>query len=223
MARPWTESPIHFIDFEGSLGSGIVEFGVVTLYGSVISATRTGLCAPTGTIPPEDTDVHGLAPAELAGHAPFRAEWEYFNALRQTGPFAAHFAGAENSLLKKVWPFPRPAPDFVHGGEPTVDWGPWIDSARIYAQSRLALGSLRLATLVEATGLQPELNRVAELHCPPERRHYHAALYDALAAALLVAALDRQPACANLSLGHLVLMSTADPDKRDALIQPELF
>jgi DNA polymerase-3 subunit epsilon len=223
MARPWTESPIHFIDFEGSLGSGIVEFGVVTLQGGTIGPARTGLCAPTGFLPPEDTAVHGLAPSNLAGYPPFRAEWEYFSGLRQTGPFAAHFAGVENSLLKNVWPFARPSPDFVHAGEPTVEWGPWIDSARIYAQGRLAPGSLRLATLVEAVWLQPELNRLAAVYCPPERRHYHAALYDALASAVLVAALARDPKYAHFSLGHLVLLSTADPDKREALIQPELF
>jgi DNA polymerase III epsilon subunit-like protein len=224
MARPWTASPIHFIDFEGSLGSGIVEFGVVTLYEGTISATRTGLCSPTGFLPPEDSDVHGLTPATLAGYPPFRSEWEYFAGLRQTGPFAAHFAGAENSLLKNVWPFARPSPDFVHGGEPTVEWGPWIDSARIYAQGGLAAGgSLRLATLVETAWLQPELNRLAALHCPPERCRYHAALYDALASALLVAALARDPRYAHLTLGHLVLLSTADPDKRAALIQPELY
>ena len=223
MARPWTESPIHFIDFEGSLGSGIVEYGVVTLYGGMISATRTGLCAPSGLVPAEDTAVHGLAPPDLAGLPPFRAEWEYFSGLRQTGPFAAHFAGVENSLLKNVWPFARPSPDFVHAGEATVEWGPWIDSARIYAQGGLAAGSLRLATLVETGWMQPELNRLAALHCPPERQHYHAALYDALASAVLVAALARDPKYADLTLGHLVLLSTADPDKREALIQPELF
>jgi len=223
MARPWTESPIHFIDFEGSLGSGIVEFGVVTLYGGKVSATRSGICAPTGFLPPEDTAVHGLGSAQLAGHPPFRSEWEYFAGLRQTGPFAAHFAGVENSLLKNVWPFARPSPDFVHGSGPTVEWGPWIDSARLYAQDGLAAGSLRLAALIETVELQPELNRLAALHCPAERRHYHAALYDALASALLVSALARLPKYAQLTVGHLVLLSTADPDKREALIQPELF
>ena len=29
----WTEQPIHFIDFEGSLGSGVLEYGVATLVG----------------------------------------------------------------------------------------------------------------------------------------------------------------------------------------------
>src|ERR1700733_9265135 len=93
MARPWTEQPIHFIDFEGSLGSGVLEYGVVTLVGPAVESVRTGLCAPTGVIPPEDIVVHGLAPADLAGRQPFSAEWEYFAGLRQTGPLAAHFAG----------------------------------------------------------------------------------------------------------------------------------
>ena len=54
-------------------------------------------------------------------------------------------------------------------------------------------------------------------------RRYHAALYDALASALLVAALAREPQCARLSLGQLLALSTLDPAKRAALNQRELF
>jgi DNA polymerase III epsilon subunit-like protein len=223
MARPWTDQPIHFIDFEGSLGSGVLEYGVVTLRGGVVESARTGMCAPTGVIPPEDIAVHGLAPADLAGRRPFAEYWDYFAGLRQTGPLAAHFAGVENSLIKQVWPYARPSPDFVRLGESAVEWGPWIDSARIYGQFRPPLGSLRLEGLIATFRLQPELDRLAGLYCPAERRCYHSALYDALAAALLLAALAGNPHYATLTVGHLILMSTSDPDKREALIQPELF
>jgi len=223
MARPWTDQPIHFIDFEGSLGSGVLEFGVVTLRGGTIETVRTGLCAPTGPIPSEDIAVHGLAPADLAGRQPFSGEWEHFAGLRQSGPLAAHFAGVENSLMKSVWPFARPSPDFVRLGTQTVEWGPWIDSARIYGQIRPQLGSLRLQTLIETRLLQPELERLATLHCPSNRRFYHAALYDALASALLLSALACDARYAEMTIGHLILMSTSDPDKREALIQPEFW
>jgi DNA polymerase III epsilon subunit-like protein len=223
MARPWTEQLIHFIDFEGSLGSGVLEFGVVTLRGAAIEQVRTGLCAPTGYIPDEDIALHGLAPADLAGRLPFTSEWEYFAGLRRSGPLAAHYAGVENSLIKQVWPYARSSPDFIHLGRQTVEWGPWIDSARIYAQMRPPLGSLRLQTLIESFCLQPELDRLATRHCPPERHFYHAALYDALASALLVRSLAGDSAYAQQTLGHLILRSTSDPVKREAIIQPELW
>jgi DNA polymerase-3 subunit epsilon len=60
-------------------------------------------------------------------------------------------------------------------------------------------------------------------HCPADRRHYHAALYDALAGALLLAALSRDPQIAGLTTMQLLALSTLDPKKRDALLQRELF
>jgi len=52
---------------------------------------------------------------------------------------------------------------------------------------------------VVACGLQPELDALAVQHCPAGRGHYHAALYDALAGALLLASLAREPALAQLT------------------------
>src|SRR5271166_1109229 len=110
----WTEQPVYFVDFEGSLASGVLEYGVATLLG--------------GRVTPEDTQIHGLREASLAGCAPFSADWEVFAGLREKGPLAAHYAGAENSLLRSVWPYPRVSPDFARPGCRVADWGPWIDS-----------------------------------------------------------------------------------------------
>src|SRR5665648_370866 len=113
----WTEQPIHFVDFEGSLTSGILEYGVVTLRAGKVMTVRSRLCRPLGRIRAEDVAVHGLSEAALAGCAPFADEFECFALLRATGPLAAHFAGAENSLLKSVWAYGRAAPDFARPGE----------------------------------------------------------------------------------------------------------
>src|SRR4051812_34933903 len=102
----WASTPIHFIDFEGSAASGILEFGVVTLHGGAIVATHTRLCRATGQVPADDTKVHGLTADGLAGEAFFAAEWERFAGWRTSGPLAAHFAPVENALLRKVWPYP---------------------------------------------------------------------------------------------------------------------
>lgn len=219
----WNEQPIHFVDFEGSLSSGILEFGVVTLCRAGITATRTRLCRPTGQIRSEDTAVHGLDQSTLNAAAPFADEFDYFAGLRTTGPLTAHFSGAENSLIKSVWPYGRAAPDFARPGANSQEWGPWIDTGALYRQFYPRLASYGLAELIAAGGLQAELEAQAMRHCPAARRHYHAALYDALACAVLLLSLAREPGLASLTVPQLLAFSTLDGDKRDALQQGNLF
>jgi len=219
----WTDGPIHFIDFEGNGTSGIIEFGVVTLRNGGISETRTRLCAAIGRVNPEDTAIHGLGNDDLRAAAPFKEEWEYFAGLRGNGPLAAHFAQAENYLLKSVWAYPRSVPDFARPRRTVTEWGPWIDTGRLYPQFFPEFGKGKLEELIAAGGLQAELDALAALHCPASRRNYHAALYDALAGALLLQALLRRPEFAGATLPWLLQMSTTDGDKRGALQQGDLW
>ncbi len=219
----WTEQPVFFVDFEGSRVSGILEYGVAGLWRGEVFETHTRLCAATGRVRPEDTAVHGLRAEMLAAQRPLAADWEFFADLRERGPLAAHYAGVENALLKSVWPYPRNSPDFARPGERVIEWGPWVDSARLCAQLLPRMESGRLETLVAACGVQPALDAAAARHCPEGRRCFHAALYDALAGALLLAALARDPQIAGLSMMQLLALSTLDPAKRDALQQGELF
>ena len=219
----WTEQPIFFVDFEGSRASGVLEYGVATLLSGRVVEAATRLCAATGRVRAEDVAVHGLSEAALEGYAPFADEWEYFASLRERGPLAAHYAGVENALLKGVWPYPRNSPDFARPGERIIEWGPWIDSARIYGQLYPQMASGKLELLVATFGLQGELDALAEAYCPVERRRYHAALYDALAGAVLLASLAREPVLAGMSVMQLLALSTLDGAKRDALTQRELF
>jgi DNA polymerase-3 subunit epsilon len=219
----WTEQTIFFLDFEGSRGSGVVEYGMVGLRGGRVVETKTRLCRPTGLIRPEDTAVHGLRP-EMTAESPLLAEdWDSFAGWRERGPFAAHYAGVENSLLKAVWPYPRSSPHFGKPGERVVDWGPWLDSARLYAQFFPHHTSGNLKSLIVASGLQAELDALALAHCPAGRRGFHAALYDALAGALLLLALGRDPRFAPLSLARLLALSTLDPGKREDMLQSRLW
>ncbi len=223
MGQSWTEQPIFFVDFEGSAISGVLEYGVVTLLRGEIVAAATRLCAPIGRVRPEDVAVHGLQPERLRELRPFADEWEFFASTRERGPLAAHYAGVENGLLKSVWPYPRASPDFVRPGERIIEWGPWIDTARIYGQLYPHLPSGQLEALIRAGGLQEELDQAAQRLCPSDRCQYHSALYDALAGSILLAALARDPQVAGLSLLQLLTLSTLDPRKRDALQQRELF
>ena len=74
-----------------------------------------------------------------------------------------------------------------------------------------------------AVGLQAELGALAAGHCPAGRRQYHAALYDALAGALLLRAFLQRPEQAGATIPWLLQMSTLDPDKRGALQQGDLW
>jgi len=223
MGNSWIEQPVFFVDFEGSRASGILEYGVVTLLSSNVIGAKTRLCRALGPVPEQDRLVHGLRAEALASLAPLADDWEYFASLRERGPLAAHYAGVENGLLKSVWPYPRNSPDFARPGERVIEWGPWVDSARLYAQFYPRLDSGRLEGLVSACGLQAELDALAAVHCPPDRRRYHAALYDALAGAVLLIALARDPQLAGLTMMQLLALSTLDARKRDALTQDELF
>ncbi len=223
MENSWTAQTIHVVDFEGSVTSGILEYGVVTLHAGGVASLRTRLCRATGRIRTEDVAVHGLDDGVLAGQAPFSEEFELFAGLRSGGPLAAHFAGAEHSLIKSVWPYARTVPDFARPGKTTMEWGPWIDTGALYRQFYPHLPSFKLAEIVTACGLQAEVDAWATQHCPEARRHYHAAPYDALASAALLLSLAREPRIAALSTAQLLAFSTLDGDKRDAIQQGSLF
>lgn len=223
VGNSWTEQLIHFVDFEGSVASGILEYGIVSMRGAEITGTRTRLCRATGRVRAEDRAVHGLDAAAVAEFAPFAEEFELFAGLRETGPLAAHFANAENTLIKAVWPYPRTSPDFARPGAVSTDWGTWIDTGRLYPQLYPALASAKLGDVVAAFGLQGRLDEIAAAGCPAGRRHYHCALYDALAGALLLGRLAEEPALAGQTCAWLLAMSTLDGSRRDALRQGGLF
>jgi len=219
----WVEQQVFFVDFEGSHATGILEYGVVTVLGDRVVETKTRLCRAAGRVRAEETAMHGLRENDLVAQAPFADGFDFFASLRERGPLSAHYAGVENALLKAAWPYPRRSPDFARPGGSLVEWGPWIDTGALYAQLYPRLVSLQLADLIAACGLQAELDALAAAHCPPPRRRYHAALYDALAGALLLASLAREPWLAELSTAQMLALSALNPEKRDALQQRELF
>jgi hypothetical protein len=224
MGKRWTDELIHFIDFEGSVSGGILEYGVVSLRAGEIVAGRGRVCGATGRVRAEDVALHGLDETMTAGAAPFGEDFEVFAGLRQGGPFAAHFAHAENTMLKAVWPYGRAAPDHARGeGATTADWGPWIDTGRLYPQARGAGSPARLEQLVAAERLQARLDGLAAELCPEGRRRYHAALYDALAGALLLTRLAEMPGWGDKTLRWLLEHSTLDAGRREGLRQGELF
>lgn len=216
-------TPIHVIDFEGSRQSGIVEYGVATLHGSSITGTESRICAPLGTISDRDRAQHGIGEEEAQAHPSFDREWSLFAGLRESGPFCAHNVAVEAGLLAAVWPYPRKCPNFAEPEVQAADWGPWLDTLRLYRRIYSGMESYGLETLVRAFALQEELNRCAALDCPAGRRHYHCALYDALASALLLARLVNEPELEAVSLRWLILQSAASDAQRESMGQQEFL
>ena len=217
----WTEIPIHVVDFEGSGRTGVVESGVATLLGGEIITTCSSLHAARGAVPSIDTQCHGLSQRDLAGASPFEAEWDRWVSLRQTGVLAAHNATVEAGLLRATWPRPSVVPSYVGDMTPVAEWGPWIDTCRLARAWVPTLGEYGLSSLVSALRLTPRLDALASQHCPPGRRRYHCALYDALAAALILRALGGLDGRSMAPISLLVRDSLSAPAAED-LMQGEL-
>lgn len=218
---PWTSVPVHVIDFEGSARTGVVEFGVATLFGGEVVSASTALHAPRAPVPAIDTQCHGLGARDLKGLPPFESEWDRWVSLRRSGLLAAHNASVESGLLRGTWSRPSAVPAFVGEEAAVAEWGPWIDTCRLARAWAPTLGDFRLSSLVSVLRLAPRLEALAKEHCPPRRRRYHCALYDALAAALVLRALCGLEGRSSAPLSQLVRDSVSAP-AADDLMQGEL-
>ncbi len=223
MELSWDESLIHVIDFEGGPRCGIVEFGVVTIRGFSIESIATRLCRPKAPIPASEEAVHGISSVRASRESPFEDEWERFAGLRETGPLAAHFAGAENSMLKSVFPYPRMSPNWLDDGGSCANWGPWIDTGVLYREFGDADDSLKLEDLVRRQGLQGDLDALARARCPEGRQRYHCALYDALASALLLTRFCQEICERPPTRTQLIAKAQGSAAKREKVEQRELF
>ncbi len=219
----WDETPIHVIDFEGGPQCGIVEFGVVTLKGFSIESVSTRICRPKATIPKREQAVHGIGSAEANTEAPFREEWDRFAGLRESGPLSAHFASAENTMLKSVFPYPRQSPSWVDEKRSVATWGPWLDTGVLYRELGDNRSSMKLKTLILEYDLQTDLDALSRVHCPIGRQNYHCALYDALASAMLLSFYCREFCDERMTLLQLVARSQGNAIKRQKVEQRELF
>lgn len=217
----WSSVPIHVVDFEGSPRTGVVEFGVATLLGGEVVSTSTRLHAPRAPVPAIDTQCHGLGARDLAGAPPFESEWDHWVSLRRSGLLAAHNASVEAGLLRGTWARPSAVPAFVGEAAAVAEWGPWVDTCRLARSWAPTLGDYRLSSLIAVLRLGPRLEALASEHCPPRRRRYHCALYDALAAALVLRALCGQEGRSVAPLSQLVRDSLT-ASAADDLMQGEL-
>ncbi|MDR3143723.1 MAG: hypothetical protein LBT57_02670 [Puniceicoccales bacterium] len=166
--------PVHVLDFEGKLQSGIAEWGIVSLEGQKLIATRTQRCRL------QDSS------EEISGNcADFKENAAYFLQLRRTGIFCAHSCSVEDNLLRSYWASPGYVPSFTSVSSVTT-WGPWLDTCAIWMHMVPGLVSYNLMDLIQSYSLRDSLRQVASEYCPSGRAYPHAALYDALATSLLL-------------------------------------
>lgn len=177
--------PIYVIDFEGSRESGIVEYGVVSLFDEQIQDTYTGLCRPLGVISGKESNIHFIKNQDVEDKKLFEDQVEFFYDLRKKGVFCAHNSWVENGLLKRHRPYPGQVPDFLNGSS-LKTWGPWLDTLPLFRYFYPQLDSYKLMDLVEVFGLKAILDEFSMKYCPELRRKPHCALYDALGSALLL-------------------------------------
>ena len=190
------------------------------LGGDIINAS-TGLHAARTPVPPIDSQCHGLTEKELKGLPPFESEWDHWVSLRRTGLLAAHNASVESGLLRGTWLRPPAVPSFIDSETEVAEWGAWVDTCRLARIWVPSLGDYRLQALVSVFRLGARLDSLAAKHCPPNRRKYHCALYDALASALVLRALCSVEGRSAASLAQLAKDSLSAP-AADDLSQGEL-
>lgn len=163
--------PIHVIDFEGNLQYGIVEFGLVTLKNGEIQDIVGASCRPIS----HPTQWHSRFPNHDT-EASFRNYLPLFIDRRKTGPFAAHHTITEDRLLRLYQPIP--------GISSALSWGPWIDTLKLYKKHLQGLKSYTVSDLIRNFQLQHELDLYVQN--TPFGDQFHRAVYDAVAAALLL-------------------------------------
>lgn len=212
----WSDLPLHVVDFEGSSRTGVIEYGVVTLLQKEIFSTATKTHTARASISKLDTQCHGLNDRDLVNLTPFESEWDYWLSLRRTGLFVAHNASVESQLLRLTWPRPSAVPSLEEGVQ-TAEWGPWIDSCRLARVWLPTLGDYKLVSLIKLFKLQTQLDVLAERHCPPQRRKYHSALYDALASALVLRTLCAGEGRSRLTVSQLMQDSLSLPAREDSM------
>ena len=82
--------PVYAIDFEGSLQTGILEYGIVGFTPREgIFFTETQLCRNKTAIPANEFSCHGLCAENLASHEDFSKHLSTFIDLRKKALFCA--------------------------------------------------------------------------------------------------------------------------------------
>ena len=127
------------------------------------------------------SQVHGITTADLAGAPTMLSLWPEVKARLGGRLMVAHGAGTEKRFLR-AYP--------MHG------FGPWVDTLKLARRFWPGVRDYSLETLILAGSLKNELQAA----CPG--RHFHDALYDAVASLLVLRHLIVHAGLADLPIGR---------------------
>jgi DNA polymerase III, epsilon subunit and related 3''-5'' exonucleases len=177
------EISVYAIDFEGSLQTGILEYGIVGFTPrDGIFFTETKLCKNRSAIPSNESSCHGLRAENLEPYEDFSQHLDTFLHLRKKALFCAHNAAFENRLLSDYCPIVPGA--YTVFSTPSQQWGPWLDTWFLY-RKYLKTQTCTVEQLIHFCNLSELLSQLGGKFCPLDRKNFHCALFDALACALL--------------------------------------
>ena len=209
--------PIFSLDDAGSKTLGVAPNGRAEIYGGAIISAHTRICAPLAKIPPRDAKFFGINNAIAQSQPPFSDSMEFFCAARRRGIFCSHNAPVEDALLRATLPTPGIVSNPILGA-PSASWDPRIDSCALFKKIFPTLGSAKLSDAVKSLNLEERLCDEAAKFCPERRRKWHCALYDALAAALILIKICELDGFEDVDLPWLLKYSNSDSGA-----QPNLF
>ena len=145
------------LDFEGSLKKGIREIG--------------GVLSEKTTI----TEVY-----DIKTDNEIEIKKYLFEILSNDIEFiVSHNIHIEKNLVKKYLPYPKKKNVFG-----TFDWGPWLDTKKLYSTLYPKIKNYELKNLVNVF-LKKNIMELSSKYCSPSKSNFHNALYDALCTFLL--------------------------------------
>ena len=214
------EISVYAIDFEGSLQTGILEYGIVGFTPRKgIFFTETKLCKNKADIPINEISCHGLCAESLATYEDFSRHLDIFIRLRQKALFCAHNAAFENRLLSDYCPVPPKV--YAIPLLKNQQWGPWLDTWFLY-RKYFKTQTCTVEQLIQFCNLSEVLSQLSGKFCPPNRKKFHCALFDALACAILFLNFIRSEEGIEKNLLWLLQQSSPKSASED-LKQPKLI
>ena len=152
-----------------------------------------------------ETSCHGLSSEKLEPYEDFSYHLNTFLHLRKKALFCAHNAAFENRLLSEYCPVVPWA--YTVSSYPNQQWGPWLDTWFLY-RKYLKTQACTVEQLIHFCNLSELLSQLSGKFCPPDRKNFHCALFDALACALLFLNFIRSEEGTGKNLLELLQQST---------------
>ena len=143
------------LDFEGSLKSGIREIGIVSFINFKITYAKEFIVN-------KSIDLNNI-----------------IENIPKDGFIISHNVMIEKNLIIRTFPYPT----FPKGGP--LQWGPWLDTVKIYQSLYPNLPSYDLKSLVAQFLNEDGLNKMTSTYCNLAKRKQHHALFDAICTFML--------------------------------------